>query len=164
MNINACYFFCRARHFRTIQRPAELEAKSKKCNQKHDTSESDTLSQDSNTARVNDQLMFGCLLDKDDDDDDLDIKFDQTHQEDICSIFNCCGSDFSHKCFDFDDSSLNSSLLSSDDIDVFNSETLTCDTSNDFGQYDDQAILTPAYFDPGTGMVTLLLPSMNPEY
>lgn len=155
--------FYRARHFRTVQRPAELEAKSKK--DIHSRQEShrkyENLSQESNASKFNDQLMFGCPLDRDDDDDVLSITFDQSHHDDIANILNGCSSDTENKCFNLDDS-LTSSLMSSDDIDVFNVETLN---SSDFSGYgEEQAILTPAYFDPGTGTVTLLLPALNPEY
>ena len=105
--------------------------------------------------------MFGCLLDKDDEDDDMSIKLDQTHHEEICNILTGSCSDAENKCFNFEDS-LTSSITCSDDIDVFNGETLN--TSDDFYYDEDQAILTPAYFDPGTGTVTLLLPSLAPEY
>lgn len=106
--------------------------------------------------------MFSCPLDRDEEEENLSITFDQSHHDDINNILNGCTNDLENKCFNLDDS-LTSSLISSDDVDVFNVETLN--TSDDFSGYeDDQAILTPAYFDPGTGTVTLLLPSLNPEY
>lgn len=158
----------RTKQFRTVQRPAELEAKLKRDVLKQNSSAavscSDNLSQDSNTPKVNnDQLMFGCLLDKEDD-DDLDIKFDTNHLDDINDIL-CSSPDLvglEKKCFNFDDS-FTSSLMSDDDIDVFGGESVS--TGDDVCEYpEDQTILTPAYFDPGTGTVTLLLPSLNPEF
>lgn len=108
----------------------------------------DQLSQESGESQSS--LMFACPIDKDDDDDDLNSVFDKTllsTNEKDCIMVNECGV----KDIDF-----------AGEIDVFDTETLDLDTSiSSFGE--EQGILTPAYYDPDTGTVTLLLPSLNPE-
>ena len=93
-------------------------------------------------------LMFACPVDKDDDDDELDSVFSKTllssgEKEEI----NYGGDDLN---------------FGDDDIDVFDTETFDLDST--FNSLDEEhGFLTPAYYDPDTGTVTLLLPSLNPE-
>lgn len=103
----------------------------------------DQYSQDSGNSQIS--LMFSCPIDRDDDeDDDLDSVFKQTLLQ-TCEIEPMkCG------------------FGEHGDIDVFDTESLDIDTS--ISSMGEQGYLTPAYFDPDTGTITLMLPSMTPEY
>lgn len=93
-------------------------------------------------------LMFACPVDKDDDDDELNSVFSKT----LLSSGETEEIDYGGRDINFGD----------DDIDVFDTETFDLDsTLNSLGE--EHGFLTPAYYDPDTKTVTLLLPSLNPE-
>ncbi|KAL4235066.1 hypothetical protein ACF0H5_006704 [Mactra antiquata] len=114
----------------------------------------DSLSQESLDSQHS--LMFGCPIDG--DDDDLDSAFIQnlhpTLGNDVIeSSPETLISGSIDKSFDLD----------CNDIDVFDNEVF--DTNDSVSYLDEeQGYLTPAYYDPDTGTVTLLLPTMSPEF
>lgn len=115
----------------------------------------DNLSQESLDSQHS--LMFGCPLDG--DDDDLESAFiHNLHptlgNEPIGSTPENLNVETIDKEFGLGDCN---------DIDVFDNQVF--DMNDSVGSLgEEQGYLTPAYYDPDTGTVTLLLPTLNPEY
>ncbi|KAH3774506.1 hypothetical protein DPMN_175888 [Dreissena polymorpha] len=146
--------FKRSCTIRTVHRPADLEKKGATlaC--------LDKLSQDSNLPTSCNHLMFGCPLDENDDldDNDLSLDFDPSlygTNHDYMSILNSLNTDFGSKCLD---DGLCHTVMCSRDIDVLNGQMMSNNAIDSVTSFLDDQILTPAYFDPETGLVTLLLP------
>ncbi|XP_052815254.1 heat shock factor protein-like [Mya arenaria] len=150
--------------FRTVTRPAELGRRATTTAESTKVSPVDELSQESIPPRPSDQLMFSCPIDyksdSDSDSDDLGLEFDPKLYNDIPEDFSILNNVTTNPVQRKPIENINfaSPLLCSGGIDVLDAELLNCHYYGGITSQCEEQILTPAYFDPGTGTVTLLLP------
>jgi len=108
--------------------------------------------------------MFSCPVDIkseiDTDSEDLSLEFDpklcHNVPEDL-AILSQVSIDLVHT-KSIENINFSSPLLCSGDIDVLDGQIMSCKEYDHMPHMYEDQILTPAYFDPGTGTVTLLLP------
>ena len=113
-----------------------------------------SLSQESIESSSGKQLMFSCPVDEDDINETFDLPCeddDAANDESKTGTISKGSSNSDGACLD----------TNSTGLDTFTQQLFMSDSLTQLG--DEQGFLTPAYFNPETGTVTLLLPNLNPE-